>query len=545
LFGLFIFFPLSSCTQDHTRSTSASLSLQFSEQTQATGIHFIHYNGARGDYYYAETFGAGAAFFDYDNDGWQDLYLVNGADLYDATTNAPPLNALYHNLGNGRFRLAPHSPAADPGYGMGVCAADYDNDGDQDLYVTNYGANQLLQNNGGRFTNITDRAAVGDDRWGASAGFLDYDLDGDLDLFVANYVVLNLQDQIICRQGKIRSYCEPTVYEPTGDLLYRNDGATFTDVTQETGIILKGRGLGVAFADYDLDGDTDLYVANDGTMNFLYQNQRGVFLEMGIQVGARFNEDGRAEAGMGVDFGDYDNDGDQDLFVTNFAFETNTLYNNDSYGQYSDITDRSGLQELSYIPLGFGTGFIDVDNDAYLDLFIANGHVMDVVAQYDSTQTYAQRNQLLHNLNGQGFVDISSQVGPSFQITNVGRGTAFSDYDNDGDQDLLITTVAGSPRLLRNDGGNRNHWLQIQLIGHPQRDALGTRVEVITTDITQTKERQSGRSYLSSHDSRLHFGLGAAIQADVTVHWPDGTVQRFSRVTADQVLVLKQPVTSQ
>ncbi len=523
------------------RQSNTSLpAIQFTEQTQAAGIHFTHYNSARGDYHYVETFGAGAAFFDYDNDGWQDLYLVNGANLYDSLTISPPQNQLYHNLGNGQFHLNPPSAAADPGYGMGVSAADYDNDGDQDLYISNFGPNQLLQNNAGKFTNTTQQMGVGDNSWGTGTGFLDYDLDGDLDLFVVNYVLFNQQESIICRQGSIRSYCEPSVYPPSKDLLYRNDGHTFIDISQEVGIILEGRGLGLAFADYDLDGDTDIYVANDGTMNFLYQNQNGYFFEKGIQVGVAFNEAGSAEAGMGVDFGDYDNDGDQDLFVTNFAFESNTLYRNEGKGQYLDITNQIGLDQLSYLALGFGTGFIDVDNNRFLDLFITNGHVMDVVTDYDSTQTYAQRNQLLYNVANQKFIDISNQVGPSLKIPNIGRGTAFADYDNDGDQDCLITTIAGSPRLLRNDGGNRNNWLQIQLIGYPQRTALGSRVQVITGPLTQTQEHQSGQSYLSNHASPLHFGLDSAIYADIIVHWPDGKVQALKKIESNQLIVLDQ-----
>ena len=366
-------------------------------------------------------------------------------------------------------------------------------------------------------------------------------LDGDLDLFVANYVRYTLDDEAVCQQGQVRSYCEPSVYDPTGDLLYRNDGDTFADVTEETGIALKGKGLGVALADYDHDGDTDIYVANDGTMNFLYANQHGTFAEVGLIAGTRYNEHGHADAGMGVDFGDYDRDGDADLFVTNFAFETNALYRNDGQGQFAVATQRLGLADPSYRPLGFGTKFFDYDNDGDLDLFAANGHVIDRIAEVDSSQTYQQPNQIFRNDAGRRFADVSATLGPDFQKVNAGRATAVADYDDDGDLDLLVTTVAARPRLLRNDGGNAHHWLQILLVGKIHPDALGTRVEVVANGIRQVQERQSGGSYLSSHDPRLHFGLGTATSVQVEIHWPDGTHQTLEKVAANQVLKVVQP----
>ncbi|MYF91062.1 MAG: VCBS repeat-containing protein, partial [Gemmatimonadetes bacterium] len=295
--------------------------VHFADAGDAAGIDFVHYNGFSGEYYYVETFGAGAAFLDYDGDGRLDLYLANGTYLTGHPPDQPPVNRLYRNAGAGTLAdVTAHSGSADPGYGFGVTAADYDTDGDPDLFVANYGPNALYRNDQGTFAKTS--AGLADPRWGSSAGFLDYDLDGDLDLFVANYVRYALDDESVCQQGQVRSYCEPSVYDPTGDLLYRNDGNTFADVTEATGITLKGKGLGVALADYDRDGDTDIYVANDGTMNFLYANQHSTFAEVGLIAGTRYNEHGHADAGMGVDFGDYDLDGDADLFVTNFAFET-------------------------------------------------------------------------------------------------------------------------------------------------------------------------------------------------------------------------------
>ena len=514
--------------------------VHFADAGADAGIDFVHYNGFSGEYYYVETFGAGAAFLDYDGDGRLDLYLANGTYLTGHPPDQPPVNRLYRNAGAGTFAdVTTHSGSADPGYGFGVAAADYDADGDPDLFVANYGPNALYRNNQGTFAKTP--AGLADPRWGSSAGFLDYDLDGDLDLFVANYVRYALDDESVCQQGQVRSYCEPSVYDPTSDLLYRNDDHTFADVSEATGITLKGKGLGVALADYDRDGDTDIYVANDGTMNFLYANQHSTFAEVGLIAGTRYNEHGHADAGMGVDFGDYDRDGDADLLVTNFAFETNALYRNDGQGQFAVATQRLGLADPSYRPLGFGTKFFDYDNDGDLDLFAANGHVIDRIAEVDSSQTYRQPNQMFRNDAGRRFADVSAMMGPDFQRANAGRATAVADYDYDGDLDLLVTTVAARPRLLRNDGGNAHHWLQILLVGKIHPDALGTRVEVVADGIRQVQERQSGGSYLSSHDPRLHFGLGAATSAQVEIHWPDGTQQTLEKVAANQVIKVVQP----
>ena len=336
----------------------------------------------------------------------------------------------------------------DRGYGMGVTAADADNDGDQDLYVTNAGGNRLLLNDGGsgRFEDVTAEAGVGDPRWGTACAFLDYDGDGDLDLFVVNYVDFDMWENPVCKKGKHRSYCDPDTYDPVEDVLYRNDGGRFTDVSRAGGITLSGRGLGVALSDYDLDGDTDVYVANDGTMNFLYENQPGGFVEVGLYAGGRYNRDGLAEAGMGVDFGDVQNDGRQDLFVTNFTNETNTLYVNDGQGELHDLTERFGLTGPSLKPLGFGTRFLDYDNDRFLDLFVANGHVMDIIAEVEPELSYPQPNQVFRNLGGGGFAETSAQVGTGLEVVAVSRAAAAGDCDNDGDQD-----PAGDQRLRAAD----------------------------------------------------------------------------------------------
>lgn len=538
-FGLWLALPLCACNETPPPPTAP---IQFSQVTAEAGIDFVHYNGFSGEYYYIETFGGGAAFFDYDNDGWLDLYLVNGTYIKGYPPDPLPVNRLYRNIGDGHFSdITAISNLADSQYGFGVSAADYDADGDQDLFIANYGPNTFYRNDGTAFSEIGATIGVDDPRWGSSAGFLDYDADGDLDLFVANYVHFSLTDNTVCKQGKVRSYCQPDVYEPTSDLLYRNDGTAFSNITAAAGIALKGRGLGVAFSDYDLDGDTDIYVANDGNMNFLYDNRQGHFSEVGLTAGTRYNEYGHADAGMGVDFGDYDSDGDQDLFVTNFTKETNNLYRNEGQGDFTLATSATGLAGPSLKPLGFGTRFFDYDLDTDLDLFVANGHVVDQIAAADPEQTYYQSNQMFRNEDGTRFADISSELGADFTAANVGRATAVADYDNDGDQDLLVTTVANAPRLLRNDGSNHRHWLLVELVGARHPDALGARVTVITGDRRQVRERQSGGSYLASHDPRLHFGLDTATRADIEIRWPDGMRQRLDDIAADQILRVVQP----
>ena len=517
----------------------------FADVTIASGIDFVHVDGFSGEYYYVETFGSGTAFVDADGDGWLDVYLVNGTLLAAAAdsvwTAAPPVNRLYRNERTVFTDITAGSGADDASYGTGCAVADYDNDGDQDIYVTNFEMNRLLQNDGvGHFQDVTERTGVGDRRWSTSAGFFDYDNDGDLDLMAVNYVDFRFYNNVVCKKGKKRSYCEPDTYEPLSDVLFRNDGEAFTDVTAAAGMSLLGRGLGLAFSDFDEDGDTDVYVANDGTMNFLYENRQGSFVEVGLHASTRYNADGMAEAGMGVDFGDVDNDGALDLYVTNFAGETNTLYVNDARGEFRDATSRTGLAHPSFLALGFGTKFIDYDNDRFLDLFVVNGHVMDIISEVNPEQTYAQPNQMMRNVNGQ-FEDVSASLGPGLKIVEVSRGAAVADYDNDGDVDILVTNIAAHPTLLRNDGGNARHWLMVELVGARHRDALGSRVTCISGDgMRQVRERQSGSSYLSSHDHRLHFGLGAAVMADLEITWPDGTTQRLNDVAADQLVRIKQ-----
>ena len=532
-------------------TSQAQMSVQFVDVTEEAGITFKHVNGASDRKFYLETMGSGAAFWDYDSDGDLDLYIVNGAPLPGFETAASPTNILYQNDGNGRFSdVTAVAGVGDTGYGMGCVAADYDNDGDTDLYVTNFGENLLYQNNGdGTFTDATTHAGVGNgEKWSSSCAFVDYDHDGDLDLYVVNYLDYELagdRDWFDPRGRRI--YSNPQVYAGISDTLYRNDGdGTFTDVTRQAGVYNKaGKGLGVTCGDYDNDGRIDIYVANDTTPNFLYRNSGdGRFVDIGPFAGAAYNEHGVAEGGMGVDFGDYNNDGSLDIFVTNFSNETNTLYHNTTDGALIDFTNIARLGEVSFLKLAFGTKFFDANNDGLLDLFVANGHLYPT--ESDALE-YAQADQLFINTGEGIYVDVSEQSGEYFSIRRVGRGAAFGDYDNDGDTDIFVVNLNQEGVLLRNEGGNRQNWLTIKTAGvRSNRDGIGARVEVVTHSRSQIKEVQAGSSYLSGHDLRLIFGLGAETRAEtVKITWPSGAEQTLMDVEANQLLIIIEEVGEQ
>ena len=529
----------------------AQMSVQFVDVTTEAGITFKHVNGASDQKFYLETMGAGAAFLDYDNDGDLDLYIVNGAPLPGFEMDTPPTNVLYQNDGNGGFvETTKQAGVGDVGYGMGCVAADYDNDGDTDLYVTNFGKNVLYQNNGdGTFSDMTIHAGVGNgEKWSSSCAFLDYNHDGNLDLYVVNYLdydVTTDQDWFDPRGRRI--YSNPQVYAGVSDTLYRSNGdGTFTDVTRQTGVYNKtGKGLGVTCGDYDNDGRIDIYVANDTTPNFLYRNSgNGRFVDIGPFAGAAYNEHGVAEGGMGVDFGDYNNDGSLDIFVTNFSNETNTLYHNTADGALVDFTNIAGLGEVSFLKLAFGTKFFDANNDGALDLFVANGHLYPT--ESDALE-YAQTDQLFLNTGEGGFVDASEQSGEHFSVRMVGRGAAFGDYDNDGDTDIFVVNLNQEGVLLRNEGGNEHNWLAIKTVGvTSNRDGIGARVEVVAGSRSQIKEVQAGSSYLSGHDLRLIFGLGTEIKAEtVKITWPSGVEQTLMDVEANQLLIITEKVSEQ
>ena len=525
---------------------SIESSIHFTDVTDITGIRFTHANGATGEFHLPETLGAGGAFLDYDNDGYLDLYLVNSA--------AP--SVLFRNKGDGTFIDVTKSAKVDnqESYGHGVACGDYDNDGYVDIYVTNLGTNRLYHNNGdGTFTDVTAQTGVGDPRWSSSATFFDYDSDGYLDLYVVNYVNYRLDTSFsICFESpafgateKVRGYCHPKHFEGTPDRLYRNNGdGTFTDVTktaniQDPGGMFLGKGLGVVAADFDADGNPDIYVANDDTPNYLFYNKGdGTFAEIAILTGCAYSADGVAQAGMGIDAGDYNGDGFLDLFVTNFSYETNTLYRNNGDGTFTDVSYKTKLGEESYLSLGFGTGFFDPDNDGYLDIFVANGHIFPNVERTTDVLSYKQPNQLFRNHGDSTFVEMRFEGQDA-----VSRGTLFGDYDNDGDTDLLVTQLNDTVTLLRNENRASNNYLRLKLIGtRSNRDGIGARVTLTLGAESQTREVHRGSSYLSSNDPRLLFGLGERTVVDkLQIHWQSGVVQILENLAANQELVVTEP----
>ncbi len=530
-------------------SFSIADSSKFISVTKEAGIHFRHHDGGSRQKYFVEPLGGGAAFLDYNNDGFQDIYLVNSAALSpppkeQSDRSEPPRNALYRNNGDGTFTdVAVAAGVADTGYGMGCAVGDYDNDGFPDLYVTNFEANVFFHNNGnGTFTDITTQTGTGDTRWGASCAFADYDNDGFLDLYVTNYVKYDIESDQVCMNKGVRVYCDPRLYEGELDILYHNNGdGTFTDVTKTAGFSkAMGRGLALAWGDYDDDGDMDVYIANDADQNFLYRNNgNGTFTDVSLTAGVGFSEDGEAENGMGVDFGDYDNDGRLDLVVTNFQGQTNTLYHNEGNGLFSDVSYASKIGTISLPYLAWGVSFCDYDNDGYQDLFIANGHLDENVQAFNPTGFYEQPNLLFRNNRDSTFDEVGVDSGSGMRLEKVSRGFAYADYDNDGDLDLLVTNMKGSLDLLENREG-QNTWLTLKLIGtRSNRDAIGTRVKVTTGNLTQIREVRSGSSYLSQNDIRLHFGLGKHRQIDrLEIRWPSGLQEHLEGVEANQTLML-------
>jgi enediyne biosynthesis protein E4 len=538
----------------------------FREVAAEAGLNFQHFTGATGEFFMPEIMGSGCALFDYDRDGDLDVYLVQSTLLdekkkLNETSFPPPKdwkpgNRLFRNelIPSGKLRFTDVTEQAGVGhisYGMGAATGDIDNDGDVDLYVTNFGANVLYRNNGnGTFTDVTGAAGVDDPRWSTSAAFLDYDRDGDLDLYVANYVDFTVKSNKRCLSptGEL-DYCTPAAYRPLTDRLLRNDGqGRFTDVTQMSGIGgVQGPGLGVTCADFNGDGWLDIYVANDGAANLLWLNQKnGKFEESGLLAGAAYGADGMARAGMGIAAGDFDNDGDEDVLITNLTREGSTLYRNLSEkggrGSFHDATTEFDLARPSFLSTGFGVGWVDYDNDGWLDLFAANGAVTLVAALRGTPYPFHQRNQLFHN-TGAGFREISTQAGPALQLAEVSRGAAFGDVDNDGDIDWLVSNNNGPVRLLLNETGARRHWLAVRLVGvKDNRDGLGARVAVLRKGQKPLWRRaHTDGSYLSASDSQVHFGLGSATDIEaVVVQWPGGESEIWSKAQADQQLNLRQ-----
>ncbi|GIX07046.1 MAG: RNA-binding protein [Candidatus Poribacteria bacterium] len=517
-------------------------SVRFTDATEEFGLDFVHYNAFSAERRLVETMGGGGALFDMDNDGDLDLYLVQGNDL--PTGDPKRTNRLYENRNGRLIDITEGSGAGDPGYGMGAVAGDYDNDGDLDLYVTNFGPNVLLENRGnGTFQDVTARAGVGTPLLSTSAAFADYDQDGDLDLYVCNYVRYSLETEVPCSFGGMRIYCGPNEYAGTADVLYRNNGdGTFSEVTRSAGVYEPTtRGLGVVWADVNNDRWPDIYVANDMTPNLLFINQGdGTFREEGVLRGVAFNGDGIANGSMGVDAGDYDNDGDLDLWVTNFSLEPNTLMNNED-GFFYDATFLAGLGEPSFLPLGFGTRFVDVDNDGWLDLMVGNGHIWDNVDRIDPKLSYAQPVQLFLNQGDGTFQEYTREAGLA-EGRYVVRGMLFGDLENDGDVDVILCQSGRQAVILRNEGVPENHWLSVRLVGAGgNRDQIGARVFLEAGPLRQMREVVSGASYLSGNDLRLHFGLGGNAWVDrLRVLWSDGTESELHQVAADRILIVHQ-----
>jgi len=524
--------------------------VQFTDIAPTAGITFRHTNGKSGRYYFLETVASGGGFIDYDGDGDLDVYLLNGAAIPGFVPERPLSSALYRNDGDGSFTDVTSQAGVGNagGYGMGMAVADYDNDGDDDLFITNYGANILYRNEGnGTFRDVTARASLTvptNPMFSTSAAFLDYDRDGYLDLYVCAYVEFDFETNKRCSRDGIQSYCGPDIYEGAADLLYRNNGdGTFTDVSVAAGISNpNGKGLGVVGGDYDGDGWTDIFVANDLTPDFLYRNNGdGTFTDMALLAGVAYGEDGVARAGMGVDFGDYDRNGSPDISVTNFSLEPNSLHRNNGNGTFTETTFGAGVGNPTLLFLGFGTAFKDFDHDGWLDIFAANGHVIDNISLFDPTISYAQTNQLFRNEGDGVFTDVSSAAGPPFQVERVHRGAAFGDVDNDGDVDVLVTTVSDVPLLLRNDGtGALSLFVATEGV-RSNRNGIGARVTVVTDAVRQSREIRSAYSYLAANDLRAHFGLGAYAGADsVIVDWPGGARDVATGVEGGQLITIRE-----
>lgn len=488
-------------------------------------LPFKHDKGDSGRRYIVETMGSGGALFDADGDGDLDLYLLNGASL-PGCERAVPGNALLMNDGRGNFAAAAHPHGlADAGYSMGCCVGDFDNDGAVDVYVTNFGKNRLYRNiGGGVFRDVTDQAGVGDARWGASAAFADLDRDGYLDLYVTNYLDFTIEKHKECTLGKgVPAYCSPDAYPPARDTVYRNNGdGTFADVTASWGISGLGKGLGVLCLDYDRDGFLDVYVANDGVANTLLRNVEGKrFEDTTLICGVGYNDHGMAQAGMGVTAGDFSGDGFMEIFVTNLSSETNVLYRSRGQEWFEDATAASRLGAPSLLYTGFGTVNGDFDRDGDLDLFVANGHVIDNIHQFYDYYVYGQTDQLYEN-DGRGVFTEATEpwLGVKGVAGRVGRGAMCGDVDDDGDLDIVVTNCGGPAVLYRCRGSARTHWLAVELVGSGPRDPVGARVEVVAGGRTRHAEWHGGGSYLCHDDTRLHFGLGNIPRVErVVVTW--------------------------
>src|SRR5579875_3136717 len=534
----------------------------FTDTTAAAGVQFNGVASHTAHKYLMETMGSGVAVFDFDNDGRLDLFFVNGAPLTDPTSKGTipkkqsprDWNRLYHQRKDGTFEdVTEKAGLQGTGYGMGVAVGDFDNDGFEDLYVTEYGGNHLYHNNGnGTFTDVTVRSGTGGDptpgnNWSTSAAWVDLDNDGLLDLVVLRYVRWDFED-VWCGEHRdgYRAYCHPDIFPAIAPLVYHNNGnGTFTEEALKLGLATPGKGLGIAFADFDRDGKIDLAIANDSMPEFLYRNKGdGTFEETGLTAEVAVDGDGRTYAGMGIDFQDYNNDGLPDLVITNLANQKYALYRNNGDGSFTYDTYVSGLAPMTLLHSGWGIHFLDYDNDGRKDLLVAQGHDLDTVELNYPQLHYKEPMLLARNLGEGKFVNVSAQSGAVFAQPWVGRGMAVGDLDNDGRLDAVVTTNGGAAHLLHNETATRNHWLSLLLVGHKSnRDAIGAEIKLTSAHNTQSWTVSTAGSYLSSNDKRAHFGLGPDTEAtSIEIHWPSGTRQVLNHVTGDRIVRVDEPM---
>ena len=522
--------------------------LGFTDISRSAGVQFRQINGASRDKHLAETIGSGGLFFDFDNDGWIDIFFVDGGSLADPTVADQARHRLFRNRGNGTFDdVTASSGIRHAGYGMGACAGDYDNDGRVDLYVTGLGSNSLYRNSGnGTFIDVTRQARAGSSLWSTGCAFADLDKDGDLDLFVARYVSADGGHNPYCGNARlnVRFYCHPLIFEPLSNVVYRNDGnGRFSDVSRESGIgALRGNGLGVVIADYDDDSWPDIFVANDSVPNVLFHRTGAWrYEDVALRAGVAVATDGTARAGMGVDAADYDGDGRLDLVVTNLDFEMFSLFRGLGDRLFTYATPDSGIGAATLPFVGFGTVFFDFDNDTLLDVAFANGHMLDNPAQFRAGASHAQRKLLFRNTGPGRFSNVTNGAGSGFALEKVGRGLVAGDIDNDGDLDLLVTNNGETADLLRNDGPG-GHALVVRLIGtQSNRDGIGARLRLTAGGRTQMREVKAGSSYLGQNDVRQHFGLGDGTRAErLEVRWPSGRVDVAQDLAADAIVTVRE-----
>lgn len=547
--------PRPSAAKPLSEQAKPAPAIEFSNAIQTSKIKFTLRNSISKQRYSIETMTGGVAVFDYNNDGWLDIFFINGAAIPSLEKSDPSYyNRLFRNNGDGTFTDVPESAGLKGiGYSMGVAAGDYDNDGFVDLYVAGVNYNQLFHNNGdGTFSDVTAKAGVSGiipkfgKAWSVAAGWFDYNNDGLLDLLVVNYLDYDIRTAALCNVRGVPAYCSPDGFRGTQNILYRNNGdGTFTDVSEQSHIAqYVGKGMGLAFADYDDDGFTDIFISNDSFQNYLLHNNRdGTFTDVAMQSWVAYNENGKTVAGMGADFRDLDNDGRPDIFQTSMFGDSFSLFRNLGAGQFRDVTGSAGLTTITSRLTAWGTGAFDFDNDGNKDIFTANAAVFDNAMELQH-RPFALPNGLFRNRGNLSFEDLSANAGKDFSVPAAHRGAAFGDFNNDGKIDIVVTVLNGPPQLLMNRSKNHNHWIMLNLIGvKSNRDGLGTKIKIVTAHGSQYNQATTAVGYNSSSDKRVHFGLGEAAVVDrIELAWPSGVKQVLTAVPADQVLTIRESV---